>query len=55
MSDLYRNYEFKSFKIVKCINKVNKSFEIQEEIEKDKYSNIKDNYYENLYNKLFVN
>ena len=52
MSDLYRNYEFKSFKIVKCINKVNKSFEIQEEIEKDKYSNIKDNYYENLYNKL---
>ena len=52
MSDLYRNYAFKSFKIVKCINKVNKSFEIQEEIDKDKYNGIKDSYYENLYNKL---
>jgi len=52
MSDLYRNYQFKSFKIVKCINKVNKSFEIQEETDKDKYSGIKDSYYENLYNKL---
>lgn len=52
MNDSYRNWNYKSFKIVKCINKVNKSFEIQEEIEKDRYSNIKDNYYENLYNQL---
>ena len=52
INDSYRNWNYKSFKIVKCINKVNKSFEIQEEIEKDRYSNIKDNYYENLYNQL---
>jgi hypothetical protein len=52
MNDSYRNWNYKSFKIVKCINKVNKSFEIQEETEKDRYNNIKDSYYENLYNQL---
>ena len=51
-NDVYRNYEYKSLKIIKCINKVNISLDIQEETEKDKYVAIKDSFYENLYNDL---
>lgn len=51
-NDNYRNYKYKSLKIIKGINKVSRSFEIQEEKDKNVYTSINDDIYVNLYSEF---
>lgn len=51
-TDTYRNYKFKSFKIIKCIHKVNRTFDIYEEIDKDKFLPASNDFFIKLYEEL---
>lgn len=51
-SDNYRNYKFKSFKIIKCVNKAYRSFDIFEESDKDAFVQPNEQFFSSTYNDL---
>jgi len=51
-SDNYRNYKFKSIRIIKATNKVNRNIDIFEESSKEKYFIISDSFYNSVYDEL---
>jgi len=55
ITDKYKNLKFKSLKIIKSNNKVNKHTEIYEEIERDKMELIPDDIYVKVYEQLKEN
>ena len=55
ITNKYRNLKFKSLKIIKSNNKVNKHTEIYEEIERDKMELIPDDVYVKVYEQLKEN
>jgi len=48
----YRNYKFKSLKIIKLINKVNRGIDILEESSNEKYLMINNDFYDLIYDEL---
>ena len=52
ITDKYRNLKFKSIKIIKSNNKVNKHTEVYEEIDRDKMEIIPDDIYVKIYEQL---